>query len=365
MGGIHVPARSAAADLAPGRGQRRGFTMVELMIVILIIGVVVAIVFPVLTGARNAARKAATTALMTDLANASTQFYTDHNRYPGYFSPMQMGHAENINRGFTAMENIILDLAGGIVQSGASPDIIDVGPRSGSNNTVKVDLTRIGAASEESKRYWQPDKKYYVAQEGDKQVGENAHKRLPDVVDAWGTPILAWVQDDPGLAANTHFALEKFDGGANADRARYYWASNAGFLKSKNLGRLSRNQPQNSTEAESGYSLLGERNNMREVEGTLAGFLGHPAYPDPNPANEAPFNDSTPKIGRAAIVFHSAGSDGYYLGSNDVGGKTSGPNRVLKYNPPAPAAVAGSPVPRQPDPLDGFDDLIVNAGSSN
>src|SRR5262249_53760757 len=94
---------------------RRAFTLVELLIVIIIIAVVIAIVFPALRGARDASKKAGTQAMFGELGSASGQFILDTRRTPGYFSPTERGDTANGDRGFTAMENVMLDLAGGIV----------------------------------------------------------------------------------------------------------------------------------------------------------------------------------------------------------------------------------------------------------
>lgn len=356
MRGKHIEGRGSVDRAGSGRAGA-GFTLIELMIVILIIGVVVAIVFPALSGARNAARKAATQALMTELATASSQFYLDHNRYPGYFSLTEMGSPENALRGFSAMENIVLDLAGGITDDAAAPGtIFEVGPTT--TGMVRVDLGLIGATTGSNKAYFTPDNKNFQAQSvAGKQVSTVAgHIALPDVVDAWGSPLLAWVQDDPGAAEDPTFAATEF---TPMTRARYYWASNAAFLNCTSLGKLNENQLATGPGAEGGFSLIGGGRNPTQLADTLAGVLGHPAYPDPS-------DTTKPKLGRAAMVFHSAGADGFYLGSEEAGGKRAGgATGVIKYNPPAPPAVAGAPIPRQPDPLDGFDDLLVNAGNNN
>lgn len=348
------------------RPASAGFTLIELLVVIGIIGIVVAIVFPALAGARNAARKAATQALLGDIGKACEQFEIDHQRKPGYYSPRHMGLNENQNRGFTAMENLMLDLAGGLApnasnSSGPNSTIVQVGPTGGTgsdpDDMVKVDIGLIGAKSQQSRLYYSPDPRYYTngGEGGNGQVGVDDHRKLPDIVDAWGTPVLAWVQDDIAAGQGVRFAEVAYAPNAVAMRARYYWASNAGFLKSTRLGRMGHSQVRGTDK----FSLLSEVASM-PVLPTMAGLLGNPAYPEPN----AP---DTPAQGRAPIVFHSAGPDGIYLSSRDVGGKRAmagSPAGRVQYNPPVPAATAGQPVGKAPDPLEGFDDLVITAGNN-
>src|SRR5262249_58172447 len=83
--------------------------------VMVIVGVVIGSVLRAVRGAGDAAKKAGTEAMFGELGSASGQFILDTRRTPGYFSPTEMGDTANGDRGFTAMENVMLDLAGGIV----------------------------------------------------------------------------------------------------------------------------------------------------------------------------------------------------------------------------------------------------------
>ena len=96
------------------RVNPRGFSLVELLAVIGIIALLLGILLPVLGGARSAARDAVLQSQLNDLQTAITNFQTDENRYPGYFSAAQMGLDDNEQGGLTMMENIMIDLAGGV-----------------------------------------------------------------------------------------------------------------------------------------------------------------------------------------------------------------------------------------------------------
>jgi len=364
MGGRHMDPRHGRRT-----GLATGFTLIEMLVVIAIIAIVVVIAFPALAGARNAARRAATTALMTDLGKACDQFQIDNRRAPGYYSSRIMGGQQNMNtEGFTNMENIMLDLAGGIVVTPpAGETTLQVGPTSINPNPsnpearVHVLVRLIGAKHDGRSQYWSPDERNFVSRNGNGQVGSQANRDLPDVVDSWGTPILAWVQDDIVSGQDSFFALEH-SGSAN-DRGRYYWASNAGHLKSTALGKLGKPQATpTGAGREDEQSLLGPQWSWDARARTMAGLLGNPVYPEP----ASPPDNPIPSRGRAGIVFHSAGTDGIFLNRRDTGGKQAaaaggGGDPFVRYNPPAPATTPGAPLPKPIDPLDGFDDLVVTS----
>src|SRR5690606_38254285 len=119
------------------------------------------------------------------------------------------------------------------------------------------------------------------------------------------------------------FAAEHSSGNTTA---RYYWASNAGHLKSTALGKLARPQTATGGGLDIEQSLLGERyawNTARSL--TMAGALGNPAYPEQA-------DPTTPSRGRAGIIFHSAGTDGVFLNRLDMAGKRAAQNAyAVKY----------------------------------
>lgn len=311
---------------------RRGFSLVEMLVVLLILTIVISIVIPTLQAARNSARKSATGSLMASLATAVGQFKQSQSRLPGYYSPRDMGAVSNLGNGFSAMENIMIDLAGGVTTDAASGSVanacdttdnpvIAVGPGTAK---VNIDVGRIGATEGGAKGeavagYFRPDPKFFARQCEANQRNPggptDARSAMPVLVDAWGQPILAWVQDE--LPSGTSFPLVANNSGT---RARFYWTSNACFTTATSLGKLKSDQ----TDATTG-SLLG-------APGTsLAGLVGNPAF-----ANEA----------RGQMIFHSAGTNGVYLGRSERGGKASG-------------GTLAAPVGRDYFQEGDFDDLVV------
>ncbi|MEX2218469.1 MAG: prepilin-type N-terminal cleavage/methylation domain-containing protein [Phycisphaerales bacterium] len=302
------------------QGRPRAFTLMELMIVIIIIAVVISILIPAVAGARNAARRASTARLMKDVADASGQFYTDQGRLPGHFSAREMAHADNMDQGFMEMHNIVADLAGGITGAGnlpaPTPNSVLVGPMSSTAGQVWFDHDRVGLPSG-GKAYLTPDAKHFIAQTdtGQQAAANLENARLKSLVDEWGNPILAWRQDERAIqpvAVLADFAAETVGAGAPA---RFYWATNAGFLKATSLGKRGYNQ----TDPQRG-SILSDAFNPAPMRiQSMAGILGSPsAGTDPTGSGGTP---TLPAAGRAKLIIHSAGTDGVFVGVRDPGMK--------------------------------------------
>lgn len=309
------------------RPTRRAFSLIEMIVVIGIIGVVIAIVLPAVSGARRAARRAATLNTLNQLSTASITFQTDTRRRPGYFSIRDVAAAANTN-GFTWMDNIMIDLMGGITQApvAAVTNACDetaaavgpVGPSATVN--VRVDFQQIGGTKSKAgvvtKGYLQLDRSVFKRQciQNTRRVGnDNNILAMPTVVDAFGQPILAWAEDDL-IAPDAEFASKDY-----SERARFYWQTNRGFLRATGLGETGENQ----TNAEKG-SLVSEDN--AATYRTLEGVFGSPSSPNTSDPTKAA--DS-----RGKLIFHTAGWDGIYLGRKERGGKLADPANGLPYQP--------------------------------
>jgi prepilin-type N-terminal cleavage/methylation domain-containing protein len=312
---VQAPARRAMSH--------SGFSLVELLVVMLIIVLVVAIVVPALGGVRTAAREADTKNLITNISQACSQFVLSERRVPGYFSPREMGDAQNgtINYGISVMQNAMLDLAGGIV-TGTPAGSFDVGPTATSQ--VRVDPNLIGTTQGSSKAYFTPAAKFFKKHDGSGNGGgdrfSNARiKDLPEVTDSFGSPVLMWTPDPMAIqpvAAAADFALEA----PGTAPSRYYWNSNSAFLNSGTFVGLKRID-------QGANSLIGKAH-ANHVTNMIA-LLGNPAFA--NDQNLA-LSQILPTAPRGQFTIHSAGKDGTYLGVSEKGGKLAeGNGGVLWY----------------------------------
>lgn len=317
-------------------GQRRGFSLVELLIVILIIALIVAILLPAISGARNAAKRTDTESLCAQISSAIGQFQIDNRRLPGQFSVREMASADNQdNRGMSMAENVMLEL-GGVKRATTVPPIpagwvSGVGPNAANTIWVKPGET-------EGKAYYTPSAKNYMALDAASQVGSMAGANLPDLIDGFGNPLLLWLEDEssvgkPELVSSTGpetrvaFVRSTYEAGANGGPAKFYTATNACFLKSTALARGGMDI--NSDDPEKGTFFAATEAKRLNA---LAAILGNPNFPqfpnnDPNNAQAAQI---IPTAARGSFVIQSAGIDGTYLG------------RLAKKNRGANAAVGGT-----------------------
>jgi prepilin-type N-terminal cleavage/methylation domain-containing protein len=225
------------------RFRRRAFSLIELLVVITIIAIVIAITVPAIGAARDLARGTATQSQIQALTTAVSSFQRDNDRVPGYFNAADMSDNQD---GFTSMQNVILDLAGGPVDpvQGAAQSLPEVGPNQGGDASVFVNPALIGLDGANSTSYLAADAVEFQTVEGKVNGGtpideDEDNLLIPEIVDPWGMPILAWAEnefapeisdlEDPNLI---NFAAESEMDGV----ARFYWEQNAPLLESNALG---------------------------------------------------------------------------------------------------------------------------------
>lgn len=346
-----------AATRPSGVLARSAFSLIELLVVITIIAVVIAITVPALAGARELARKSSTEGTVNSLVQATAQFTTDEQRAPGYFSPEEMGHADNVDRGFSSMQNIMLELVGGPVEaSGLNTNLPRVGPMRNSQIYVDPALINVG---DNSKGYYTPGAKDYKPAEGAESIAD--HKLLPEVLDAWGMPILAWVENDIGTVMNDSAVIDDFaqiKAGDASEPARFYWAQNSAALSSAALGQRQIDQ--------ANESLLGSEVADMERQDHLTAFLGSP---NSSVNSDAAYRAILPRVGRGAVVFQSAGTDRVYLSKDDNGYNRLGGNFYFGRNLTPVASVNAGQYERPDgtkgsiDIVEGFDDIVTASGN--
>lgn len=361
---------------------RRAFSLVELLVVILIIGILVAITLPALSAARNAVRKAQSQTLVRDFLNAYTQFTTDNGRAPGRFTQRELGMGDNADAGFTSMENALLDLLGSDAVIGVASEV-DANPGDFPNYDGSSDqIIRVGVSTNDKDRqyyvntallgsgtdaYFPVGADFLVAQTNDgptqaKQYSTETHAgaaagqfantsgegvpQMPDLIDAFGHPILLWVADEYGpteiRTTSTDDALDDFildpsDADDLTEAALFYPNANKGFLASNDLGRkrydmtaaLQPGEPAPTIGFEGG--TFGSK--QRE---TFMALFGNPAFPSEvegysTLAAAVAANEVVPAQARGEVIVHSAGIDGIYFSAREPGFRQKQQSGQLEY----------------------------------
>jgi prepilin-type N-terminal cleavage/methylation domain-containing protein len=364
----------------------QGFTLIELLVVVAIIAVLIAILLPAIGGIRRSARQAASQALVNDFSTAALRFSNDNaDRMPGYFSEEEMGSQDNLNtRGFTAAENAMLDLAGSNAvfgtgnsrPSGAPASAVQVGPITDASRQLWVEPTLIGTGQG---AYFTPSgdnfQQMTMSATGDgQQFGTGPS--IPDVVDAFGNPIMVWSQDlssrgsiNPATANPNpfqQFVAEHSTG--NNNLAWFYLASNAGILKARSMGTGGLNQ---SASLASGLtSAIGGGLPLDNRRITLASLLASPSYTlteQGQTLQTAPFDEIYPARPRGRFIVQSAGANSVFFGTNERGWGSNAVNDRIYFG----SAFKGQNGQRfesedggvtNIDLLEGFDDVINAVG---
>ena len=355
----------------------RAFTLIELLVVILLIAIIIAITLPALGAARNAVRRAETRQLMQNFQNAYGIFKGDFSRGPGLFTQRDLGADDNGEAGFSAMENVMVEMLGsdaliGIVSQvddnrnayinydPGNDSIIRVGPsRSNRDLQAYVNARVLGSGD----AYLQLDSRALQAQtsEGDtiKQFGTPANistgqqfantgnegvLQMPDLVDAFGQPMLLWVADEyaPDRISTEDmdealdgFILDEADADDPRAAALFYPNANKAFLAATRLGRLQYDMTRPVLPIEERTSIIGFKGDtpaslqFRDQQRTsFMALLGNPSFP--SAVGEDRLADAVrdmmvvPASPRGEFIIHSAGPDGVYFANTESGFRTRG-----------------------------------------
>lgn len=289
---------------------RRGLTLIELLVVLGIVVILAGLLIPVISGARNSARRAQTSVLINTVSTATSQFRRDHGRLPGVFTQEELASTTN-QSGFTQMENAILDLAGGVDPS-ANIGNSSVFELALGRKTVRVNTELIAASggpgylplvlkgmhSKVPEANGLAPARPDIDQVVDRSRGSAGQVEMPDILDAWGHPILLWNRNE-FAGEYPRFSTIFSESEETSSHAQFYWASNRGYLASS---------------AQSTASALGAGVNEGKRTRSMEALLGDPANPDPYSGGQGGLY--VPIASRGDFVLHAAGRDGVYLTNN-------------------------------------------------
>ncbi len=299
---------------------RRGFTMTELVVVIGVIAVLAGILLSAMGGVRRKALATTTLSTMTEFSKACDAFQLEHGRYPGVVPENVLaagGFASMAPPNISGTENALLELMGGVRIDG-DPDYatflldgfaIFVGPLS-NRWELHVDRDRIGEGPLINGRqyapYFTPSESMLRAVKG--QLPDDTGQMLPDLIDAWGQPIV-YVR-----RARPSGPLTGDDPNPNVLQPQFYLNSMWPYTRATELGKFGEDQ----TDSETGSIL----NNADQTLGdaTFAQILRHPSLGSFGTVVEAQAGTS-----QGAYILFSSGPDGIYFSKQDGPGTPQDP----------------------------------------
>lgn len=307
-----------------GNPQKRvsAFTLMELLVVIGILVLLVGLLIPALSAVRTQSKKVSTRSLMKMLGDSTDSFRLATNRYPGMFTEMQLaGSSEKYFSKISSTENALIELMGGLQQRGNDQFKL------ATKTLWRDDIGKgpvINGQHHDAYFIPSPGDLYYVnGQIGQDEVFDNhpdtGQKAYPDLVDAWGTPIIFWQssgQKPSDPAEMTGFLAN------GVDAYNYYYASFQSYTGADELRvgrdhRLATNQMENSI-------LYWEDKDIVDLTQKI---IEHPTITGTQ---------------RGAYVIMSAGKDMFYFNKDQL----------------SDAGIVG-----RPDVLEDFDDIIEWGGS--
>lgn len=234
---------------APGVGDqpacraRGGFTLVEILAVIGLIALLVGLLLPALGAVRDQARNSQTRMLMKRISEAADAYQAATFRYPGSLTERQLASDYRYYE-ISSTENALLDLIGGRVSTrdGNQPsdDCFKIAG-------IEVDRHEIGqgrvvgTAQHPAYLQFDPGEFAYVnGQIGQEHVAENGipdcgTKALPDIVDAWGTPVVFWRDSAAGSRSSPRGDYVVSYEATPMVRARFYWSVFQSYADSTEL----------------------------------------------------------------------------------------------------------------------------------
>lgn len=326
------------------QSARRAFTLTELLVAIGIIALLIGILLPALNAVSQRSKRTATTALMQQFASACEHFQQQLGFLPGIvpedvlaYDTAQSGNIAKIS----GTENALLHLMGGAVRADdvTASEWAALTPANGwvtlsfqrpqgGSLEIKVNVRemttgrgpRIGGNQYE--RFFTPKGSELVDVQG--QAGpaidfdplEPGTQGIPDLVDAWGQPIL-YLRAARGTGP---LAGDVIGSGNNAP-AQFGLYSISPYIASSSLGALGRDQ---TATAALGGSMFNRATGTESGSGTnafhvfLAQVVRHAGMGNPS----QPVNTG---VARGRFVLISAGKDGIYFSTRDGPGTPSVP----------------------------------------
>lgn len=357
-----MPKTTVRQRSTPVRPAPRAFTLVELLVVIGIIALLIALLLPALGKVMQRARVTTTQGTMQEFAKACDAYFQEFGEYPGVVPEdvleADMAGSDASAPQISGTENAILALMGGY----RLPNDSDYATYGGTIYTfastppfvIKINPAKIGEGPlRNGKKYdpfFSPKGREFGISAG-QFVGSSVQDPgvLPDLLDAWQTPIL-YARQQRSLGP---LVYTRTSGAPNGQFSRVGLLP---YTLSTALGELGTDQTLSSNSTS--YSVLntqsaGSGSGARARDLNFAQIIRHPAHT----TNLSGANDSAKAdagTARGKFILISAGPDGIYYSAAQGYGTTASPRGDL---------VTSGQNPDGPRVVEKFDDVIIAGGS--